>query len=264
MGERSSYEHGTFSWVDHASPDPEAAKRFYAAVFDWDYDDRPVGEGVVYSMALRDGKAVAAIGPQVQAERERDVPAHWNNYVTVRDLDDVSSRVEALGGRLEAPPFEVMDAGRMAVVLDPGGAHLCLWEARANPGAALVNAPGALCWNEVATRDPEAAQRFYSGLLGWSFAEIAGIPDMRYWTILNGERANGGMRLLGDEVPAETPPHWLAYFAVEEVETSARKAADAGGQVLVPKTGANEGNWFAVIADPAGAVFAIFEGRLDD
>jgi uncharacterized protein len=264
MGERTSYTNGTFSWVENATHDQDGAKSFYATLFGWQYDDRPVGEGIVYSMAQLDGKNVAAITPQMQDEREQGVPPHWNNYITVENVDAVAEKVSELGGRVLAPPFDVMDVGRMSAFMDPTGAVAFLWQARANIGADLVNVPGALCWNELATRDADAAERFYSQLLGWEFDRAGQTEDPPYWMIVNDGRLNGGMRQIGDELPPGVPSHWLPYFAVEDVDGTVQKAAAAGAEVLLPKFSMGDTAAFAVLADPAGAQFAIFEGRLDD
>src|SRR5690348_17029020 len=136
MGERTSYAPGTFSWAELATSDAEGAKGFYTRVFGWDYDDRPMGEGQVYSMAKRDGGTVAALFAS-------DQPPHWNCYVTVASADDAAARASELGANVVAEPFDVMDVGRMSVIADPQGAMLCLWEPRGNPGAGRVNQPGA-------------------------------------------------------------------------------------------------------------------------
>src|SRR5215204_95028 len=137
MGERTSHAPGTFSWAELATSDAEGAKSFYTSLFGWTYDDRPAGEGMIYSMANRDGRSVAALFGS-------DGPPHWNCYVTVASVDDAAARAGELGGDVLAEPFDVMDVGRMAVIADPIGAALCLWEPGTNIGAALVNAPGAL------------------------------------------------------------------------------------------------------------------------
>jgi predicted enzyme related to lactoylglutathione lyase len=254
MGERTSYPHGTFSWVDLATTDPEGAKAFYGRLFGWEGEDMPAGEGVTYTMYRLRGHYVAASAPQMDDERAAGIPPHWNSYVSVDDVDATAARVPDLGGTVLAGPFDVFDAGRMAVLQDPTGAVLCLWEARRMPGAGLVNDPGTLTMNSLATPDQERAAAFYSALLGWTFAEL----DPQYTQITVGDRLNAGMR-------PETgqPPHWLPFFTVTDADAAAQTAREAGGAVLVPPTEIPAGR-FAVFTDPAGAAFAIFEGEVDD
>src|SRR4051795_862588 len=164
MGERTSYAPGTFSWAELVTSDAGVAKTFYTSVFGWEYRDNPVGDGMVYSTALRDGKDVAAL-------YTGDQPPHWNCYVTVESADASAERAGELGAQIAAEPFDVMDVGRMAVIVDPLGAPLCLWEPRTHIGAQLVNAPGALNWNDLLTPDPEASARFYGELFGWTAEE---------------------------------------------------------------------------------------------
>jgi predicted enzyme related to lactoylglutathione lyase len=159
MGARTSYSPGTFSWAELATSDAAAAKAFYTALFAWEYDDMPVGDGQVYTMSKRDGQVVGALFSSEE-------PPHWNCYVTVASVDDAAARAAELGATVVSEPFDVMDAGRMAVIADPGGATLCLWEPRGSIGATLVNAPGAMTWNDLVTPDPDAAARFYGDLFG--------------------------------------------------------------------------------------------------
>jgi predicted enzyme related to lactoylglutathione lyase len=149
----------------------------------------------------------------------------------------------------------------MALGTDPTGAVFALWEARDHIGAGLVNVPGALTWNELATGDVETAKRFYSDLLGWTYQDLEG-GAFPYAVIQNGERSNGGIRPQG---PAEQgiPPNWAPYFAAESCAGTSTTATELGGRVLMPATEVPAGK-FAAIADPQGAVFAVFEGDFDD
>ena len=148
MGERTSYAPGTFSWVDLQTTDQDAAKSFYADLLGWEYQEIPIGDGSTYAMAKLQGHSVAAIGG-VQGD---DMPAHWNCYVTVESADASADRARELGATIIAPPFDVFDAGRMAVLQDPQGAFLSVWEPKENIGAGLVNAPGALArWRGLAS-----------------------------------------------------------------------------------------------------------------
>ena len=135
MGERTSYAPGTFSWAELLTSDADAAKAFYTSVFGWEYRDNPVGEGQVYSTALRDGKDVGALYASEQ-------PPHWNCYVTVESADASAARAAELGATIAAEAFDIFDVGRMAVIVDPVGAALCLWEPKRHIGATLVNASG--------------------------------------------------------------------------------------------------------------------------
>jgi predicted enzyme related to lactoylglutathione lyase len=258
MGERTSYTPGTFCWVDLSTTDQDAAKAFYGALLGWEPNDMPAGEGVIYSMQRVDGKDVGAISPQPQQQREAGVPPLWNSYVSVESADAAAQRAQELGGTVHAPPFDVLDVGRMAVIADPQGAFFMVWEPRRHFGASLVNAPGAFSWNELASPDLDASSAFYSGLFGWTLEPLEGSPEP-YLIIKNDERTNGGVRQLG---PGQ-PPSWLVYFAVADLDASLAKAGDLGGKTLVEPVDIGIAR-FAVVQDPQGAVFALYAGQLDD
>jgi predicted enzyme related to lactoylglutathione lyase len=253
MGERTSYAPGTFSWVELATSDAAAAKAFYTAVFGWSYEDNPVPDGPVYSMALRDGKRVAAL-----YESTQEGPPHWNNYVTVDSVDAAAARAAELGANVVAAPFDVMDVGRMAVIADPTGASLCLWEARGSIGAELVNAPGALSWNDLLTTDIDAAAAFYSGLFGWRIQESGG-GSPGYRAISNGDRGNGGMMPSPGDYSA-----WIPYFGHEDVDALAGGIGVLGGQLYDGPWPIGDEGRIAVFADPQGAAFMVWTGIYDD
>jgi predicted enzyme related to lactoylglutathione lyase len=251
MGERTSYAPGTFSWAELATSDAEAAKRFYTTLFGWSYDDQPVGEGQVYSMAQRGGSSVAAI---FQSEQ----PPHWNCYVTVASADETVARARELGANVISEPFDVFTAGRMAVFADPEGAALCVWQPGEHIGATRVNEPGAMNWNDLVTPDPEAAARFYGDLFGWTYQDVAA----GYKVISNGGRSNGGIVTL-DPRMGDTPANWMPYFGHEDVEKLVDEIGDHGGQVYSGPMQMSQGT-IAVLGDPQGAVFAVWTGQYDD
>ena len=257
MGERTSHAPGTFSWVDLSTTDPGAAKSFYRDLFGWEFDDLPVGDGQTYSMCRIGGKAVCALSEQ----REEGIPPHWNNYVTVDDVDAQHGKAGELGGNVFVEPFDVLEAGRMSVVADPTGAIFCMWEPRDSIGAELVNVPGALTWNELATTDIGAGQGVLRCTLRLAPRGHGGQRDP-YTIILNGDRSNGGIRQQS-EMEAGIPPYWVPYFAVASVDDAVAKAGGIGGNVIVQPMTVPAGR-FAGIADPQGAVFAVFEGDFDD
>jgi predicted enzyme related to lactoylglutathione lyase len=258
MGERTKHAPGAFSWTDLTTTDQGAAKQFYSDLFGWTAVDNPMGDGMVYSMMQIDGKNVAAISPQMQAQRAAGVPPSWNSYITVESADATAESARKLGANVMAPAFDVFDAGRMAVIQDPQGAFFEVWEPKQNIGASLVNVPGALAWNELASTDPEASGEFYRELFGWQTEPMEG--PMPYLVIKNSDgRMNGGIRPAMENEPS----YWLVYFGADDIDARLASAGELGGTALVGTTDIGMGK-IAVVRDPQGAVFAMFSGQFDD
>jgi uncharacterized protein len=254
MGERENYAPGTFCWADLGTTDADAAKSFYTGVFGWEAVDAPAGDAGTYTTFKLDGHDVAAMYEMGEEERASLTP-HWSSYVSVEDVDALAPRVLELGGEVLAHPFDVMQAGRMTALRDPTGATVHLWQPRAQAGAALVNAVGAMVWNELATPDPARARDFFSELLGWELEP----EESGYGVIKNRGELNGGIRPPQDGEPT----HWLVYFTVVSVDDAIKKIRDAGGSVIAGPMETSVGH-VAAVRDPQGAPFALFEGETDD
>jgi|SRR5215216_367332 len=254
MGERTQHPPGTFSWADLGTTDPGATKSFYVGLFGWDTEDIPIPGGSTYTMARLDGKSAAALYPGQPGQ-----PPAWMSYVTVDDVDAVTRRAIEFGGTAMQEPFDVMEAGRVALLQDPTGAVFALWQPRDSIGAEIVNGHGALCLNQLNTSDPGRAEEFYTDLFGWRFERVNDDPP--YWGVYRGERLNAGMLPLPADSPG--PSHWLVYFGIDDIDAAAEKIDGSGGSVAVPKTEIPGGR-FIVARDPQGAHFALFAGRFDD
>ena len=187
------------------------------------------------------------------------MPPAWNSYITVADADATAAKAAELGASVHAPPFDVMDAGRMAVIQDPQGAWFLIWQPNQHLGAQLVNAPGALCWNELGSPDLDGSAAFYGGLFGWTTSPMEG-SEMPYLVINNAGRSNGGIR---PPMPPGTPPFWMVYFATEDLDATLARVSELGGNVLMGNTDIGIAR-IAVAQDPQGAVFALYAGHLDD
>ena len=261
MATRTGYSPGTFSWTDLTTPDPAAATEFYAGLFGWEADDPPAGEGVSYSMMYLDDLGVTAIAAQSPQQSEAGAPPAWNSYVTVQSADDAVARAARLGATVHSPAFDVLDAGRMGVLQDPQGAFFLVWEPRRFGGASMVNAPGAMTWNELATDNLNWAQEFYGELFGWT-TEPLPEGDVPYRVIKNADgRTNGGMSSMA---PPGTPPNWLVYFGAESADATLAQVGERGGSTLMEPTDIGPGGRIAVAEDPQGAVFALYSGRFED
>jgi predicted enzyme related to lactoylglutathione lyase len=254
MGRREHYQPGTFSWTDLGTDDPEAAKAFYVALFGWRTQDVPRGAGGLYTLCSLGDGVVCAIYGREPAEG----PPAWLSHVTVADIDATVAAARAAGALAAQDPFDVFDAGRLAVVQDPTGAHFALWQPGATIGATLVNVPGAMCLNQLNTSDPERAAAFYTEVFGWRIEKVGAEPAP-YWGIWNGPGLNGGMMAL----PAGAPvSHWLVYFATEDIDATAARISELGGRVVLPPMPVPGGR-IAVATDPTGAAFAFLTGNLD-
>jgi predicted enzyme related to lactoylglutathione lyase len=238
-------------WVDLATSDLDGAMRFYEGLLGWrsDASDTPMGR---YIVARIDAGEVG--GMMAQPSLDAGIPSAWTVIVGDDHLDATLARAEELGGTVLQPPMPIPGGARIAVVADPAGAVLALMEAPAAPTGMAWGEPGAVCWVECLTRDPGKSLDFYEQLFGWKAEEGPG-----GYIVLSsdGERV-GGLMAMPPSVPAEAPSHWLVYFAADVAAACAR-ARELGGDVLEPPHAISEGR-FAVLADPAGAVFCVFEG----
>jgi predicted enzyme related to lactoylglutathione lyase len=272
MPERDGYIPGVPCWVDTSQPDPQASLPFYTGLFGWEFENSmPEGSEGEYFIGRLRGGDVAAVGSNPPGAPPTAV---WNTYVWVDSADDTASRVGAAGGSVLTEPFDVMEAGRMAVFTDPEGAAFCVWQAKHSKGATIVNEHGSLNFNGLATRDPEGAKTFYGAVFGW---ETLALPAGVMWTLpgygdhleerspgLRDQMAQmGGPEGFIDVVAAltpiadddsETPAHWSVTFAVDDAEKTAALAGELGGEVVA---GPVDAPWSrtATIKDPQGATF---------
>lgn len=262
MGKRASYEPGTFCWVDLATTDAEGAKAFYGELFGWETEDMPVGEEMTYTMVSLGGDYVGGLYELPADQREQGVPPNWASHVSVESADATAEKARELGGEVLAEPFDVFDAGRMAIITDPAGAVFCIWQPGEHIGAGRVNDVGCMGWNELNTREPEKASEFYSGLFGWEMEAMEEDGKLVYAVIQNNGRSNGGIMPVTEQQDGASP-FWLPYFTVTSCDATAAGIKDLGGEVFVEPFEPGAGR-ISVVSDPQGAAFAVFEGETDD
>ncbi len=247
MSERDTYQPGVPCWVDILEPDPGAAMRFYGALFGWEFVGPGVGD--YYEARLR-GRPVAGVGAQPPG-----VPTAWNTYVSV---DSAARIANAAAGRVVVKPFDALPAGRVAVLADPSGAHIGVWEPVQRMGCQLVNEPSAYAMSVLHTPDPDAAADFYGEVFGWETEPFApGMTLFRLPGYVGGEPAQPVPRDVVAVMAADGDhAHWRAGFWVHDADALAARAGDLGGGVVVAPFDAGPMRQ-AVLADPAGAAFSV-------
>lgn len=247
MPERTSYDPGTPSWIELATPDLAASKAFYAGLFGWDFDDQPIGDGGTYTMCEQAGKPVAGM-----MQAQEGIPPAWSSFVTVADVDATVAKAAGAGGQVIQDPFDVLDAGRMSVIGDPTGAVLCLWQPKGHIGAHLVNEHGALTWNELLTPDVDRAADFYTQVLNWTTERFEAMD----YTVFNNAAGRGIAGAM--KPPAEgIPPHWGIYFSVDDCDAAVDTATQAGASVRMPPTDMEGVGRMAALQDPQGVGFSV-------
>jgi hypothetical protein len=242
---------GTPCWIDIGVPDRPKAFEFYGQLFGWHIQEGPPEAGG-YATCEIDGRPVAGIGPKMGPG---EMPTFWTTYLATPDADETAASITTAGGQLMMQPFDVMDVGRMAIAVDPGGAVFGLWQAGTHSGIQLANLPGSLIWSENMSRNFEANKAFYAAVFGYQFSDI-GAEGMNYATVDLAGRPVGGIGEIGAEMPAEMPASWGTYFAVTDTDAAIEKVTELGGALVAPAWDSPYGR-MAVVSDDQGAVFAL-------
>jgi predicted enzyme related to lactoylglutathione lyase len=266
MSERDGYQPGVPCWIDTWQPDADAAVRFYTGLFGWAAEDTmPPGVPGKHFMCRLRGRDVAAVASRPEASPTE--PA-WGTYVWADSAEDTAARAVDAGGSVVMEPFDALDGGRIALIADPAGAVLGVWQPGAHRGAQLVNEPGAWAMSELNTRDPEAAKAFYGAVFGWTTEAFdAGGSEITLWRVpgyvggtpqqpVSREVVGAMAPMDPDQFPDDVTPHWSVNFWVADADVTAETAKNLGGTVVV-EPHETPGFRDAVLADPQGAVFSV-------
>ena len=235
------------AWVDLSADDAKAEGDYYSKLFGWRVEVDPDPQYGGYGLAKIGDEDAAGIGPKMAP----GTPTAWTLYIGTEDVDALAKSVEAAGGTVVAPPFDVGDQGRMAVFQDPAGAFISAWQGT-RMGGFQTNAPNSYGWAELNARGLEKAIPFYTTVFGWT-TRTSDMGEGRLYTefLRDGESIAGAMEM-NPMVPAQVPSYWQVYFVVEDVDSAYRAALDGGGkEMLAPQD--FPGGRFAIIGDPEGA-----------
>lgn len=240
-----AYTPGAFVWHEMATRDAARVVPFYSALLGWDVQVIPMGDGPAYHRINVGGKGIGGFYEMALPE---GVPAHWYGYVSVDDVDATAARVPAAGGRVVSEPKDIPGVGRFAVALDAqGGVFALIRSVYGDPDPEAMPTVGEFCWDSLSATDLAGAKAFYTATIGW-------------------EAAEGDVFKMGDKMEASIdqaqpgmPTAWVGHIYVESLETSRAKATELGGRVLAPEISVGEWGSIAIMQDPEGAVFSLFQ-----
>jgi predicted enzyme related to lactoylglutathione lyase len=245
---------GVPCWIDLLSTDLERSRTFYCALFDWTAGE-PSEEFGGYFMFFNDGQPVAG-GMPVPAGM--DMADEWGVYLRVDDAHKTLDAALAAGAQLREAAIDIADLGTSAVIDDPNGARIGLWQVNTFPGFGRVREQtGAAAWAELHTRNYDNAIAFYRDVFGWDVHTAADTPEFRYSTLGPGEDAYGGIVDATAFLPPDAPSMWSVYFgAGDDVDARLARAVELGGSVVMPAEDTPYGR-IATATDPTGAQFKL-------
>jgi hypothetical protein len=232
--------------------DVEGARVFYPQIFGWEAQDPAPEFGGYFNFTL-DGVLIAGC----MGKRPDDpTPDSWNIYLASPDARRTLEAVHAAGGQVVVPAMDVADLGTMAIVIDPGGAGIGVWEPKAHRGFGRYGEPGTPAWFDLQTRDYMTSVAFYRDAFVWTTHTHSDTPEFRYTTLMVGDEELAGIMDAAAALPADAPARWRVVFAVSDTDASLEQIVGLGGAVVVPASDSPYGR-LASVADPTGAHFAL-------
>ena len=239
---------GAPCWIQLTTSDTDRARAFYGALFGWQADEPNPEYGGYFNFRLGD----APVGGCMASDGSADAPDNWSVFLSV---DDAAKAVEACDTVI-VEPMAVGDLGTMAVVVDPGGAVIGIWEPGTFPGFGVVTEAGAPSWFELHTRDYDAVLDFYRNVFRWDTQALSDTAEFRYTTLVEGETMHAGVMDAGAFLPEGVPAHWSVYIGVDDADAALARIVELGGSVVQPAEDTPYGR-LATAADPTGAVFKL-------
>lgn len=240
------------SWVDLAASDVDAAIDFYSGLFGWSTFNDGTTPYTIFLVGERPVAGVMELGQEMG-----EMPPVWSTYVSVENADATIEAVVAAGGLVFQPPFEIPNGGRIAVIGDPAGAALCLFEGNNDNGMKLMDEPGAPCWFDCLSRDADAAKAFYEAVFGWT-SETMDAGGMTYHLFLRDGQPTCGVMAMPPVMPAEVPSHWVVDFSIADVDAAATYVQANGGRITQSAMDTPFGRSCGAM-DPWGASFMMID-----
>ncbi|MFI2205730.1 VOC family protein [Streptomyces sp. NPDC020192] len=244
---------GTPCWADAMFSDVEGAKRFYGDVLGWTFGESSSEYGN-YTQAFVNGKAVAAVVPPMPGQ---EAQSQWCLYFASSDAAATARRIRDNGGEVLMEPMKIGDFGTMCLAREPSGTVFGVWQGATHEGFEATGAPGAYCWAEVFTREPERADTFLSAVFPYRMKQMED-PAIDYRMFDVGDRTVLGRMKMTDDFPPEVPSYINVYFSVDDCDQAVERAVKLGGVLRFGPVSSPFGR-FAALSDPQGADFSVID-----
>ena len=247
--------HGEFIWYELLTTDPAAAKRFYDPVAGWTIEDQPAGD-IDYRMIDTGDGQVGGTMTLTKEMTEHGAKPRWLGYIGVDDVDTTVAAIEARGGTVLIPAFDMDGVGRIAMASDPqGNPFYVMRGARSETSTSFdPEKYGHAAWNELQTSDLDAAKRFYPEVFGWTLGNVMPMPGMGDYQFLDhGGRMIGAMMT----APPGAPGGWGFAFHNRDVDAAVKRIAELGGTVFEGPMEVPGDQRAVMAADPEGVPFML-------
>jgi predicted enzyme related to lactoylglutathione lyase len=243
---------GAPCWVDLMTSDIERARAFYSELFGWQAEE-PAQEFGGYFNFTKDGVRLAGCMSQEQGSAMPDV---WSVYLATDDAAKTVEAAAANGGQVYVEPMVVGDLGTMAVIGDPAGASIGVWQPALHKGFGIHGEAAAPSWFELFTTDHSSAIDFYRNVFHWDTTTVGDTDEFRYTTLGEGADALAGVMDASSFLPEGVPSHWSVYFGVDNTDEAVAKVVKLGGAVVAAAQDTPYGR-LAAVTDPTGAPFKL-------
>jgi hypothetical protein len=258
IAEPASQEHhvGKVIFVELATPDLAATKKFYAGLFDWTFQDYK-DVGIDYAVAFLDGHPVAGL-----VHRDKSVAEHrhprWLSFISVRDADKAKEIALQLGAKVLFEPRNIPDLGREAAFEDPQGAIFAVLASSSGDPPDILVSPGEWIWSSLITIDPDIDAAFYQKLFDYEVFAMADDDVGQHLLLASDNYARSSVNTMPAGKP-KSHPQWINYIHVEDAVKMTARVVELGGRVLVEPRLDRHGGKVAIVADPLGAPFGLLE-----
>lgn len=253
----TEFKEGTPCWVDAMFSDLEGAKRFYGDVLGWTFGESASEHGN-YTQAYSDGKAVAAVVPPMPGSEEGE--SAWCLYFASPDAKATAAKIKAAGGELLMEPMKVDEFGTMVLAKEPSGAVFGVWQPQQHKGFEKRGEPGSYAWAELFTRDTDAVDGFLPKVFPYSVKKMADEKmDFKVFNVGGGQGDTVlGRMKMGEDFPPHLGSYINVYFAVDDCDSTIKKAVDHGAKLQFGPMNTPFGR-FAALTDPQGANFSVID-----